>query len=546
MNAVEILHASDYNLDRAFIEVLDNQQHHLSNGQVLNNLTLLVQHRIQYLETKKSRSKEVDFLAQEQYIWKLLGVVSRIQPSDPASFQCSQIKSFFESLPNPNASEEEDMVAEVEEEIRDLVRRNRLHYRTPKSSVEFESLNKRIFQCIRKGNTKEALSISLTEDNPWRTMLLERYLDNIDRLKAGDTLDWLPEQRTAWRKTYETVLSGAGMGQYEEALHGVITGETSHVLPVCWSWEDVIWTFYNARIQEAVDDQIYQSERRSTYLLSDEFVKISRTKDDSLSDPCVLFFHTVVSAILTGTVSSLFIQILSALRNESNEHAERPLWISINIREHVLRFTAALILYYRQYFNEPATAESNEIMRLYAESNGKADTLRPKVLALYASHLFKSTQIELVSAFLSNFEWDEEEQSILYDMGRQYGLDMTAIARCTAAKEIESYLEENKIASQRRIPRRIRFDDDISDSAKRCLRNFNWLLLDERLYFKAVSFANQLIRHAIETGRSQLAEAVLTHLPDSITNRCVLQLGGERSDELFELENYRLRFLPSV
>lgn len=49
------------------------------------------------------------------------------------------------------------------------------------------------------------------------------------------------------------------------------------------------------------------------------------------------------------------------------------------------------------------------------------------------------------------------------------------------------------------MSRAIRFEDDISERAKRCLRTFKWLLMDETLYFDAVCFANQLIRHALGT-----------------------------------------------
>lgn len=41
-----------------------------------------------------------------------------------------------------------------------------------------------------------------------------------------------------------------------------------------------------------------------------------------------------------------------------------------------------------------------------------------------------------------DYDWDEDEQLILYDMGRQFNLSMTCIARRTTSNEINTFLEE--------------------------------------------------------------------------------------------------------
>ncbi|KAI9252989.1 107-domain-containing protein [Phascolomyces articulosus] len=507
MNTEQILSACDFDLDLAFVNILDSHQKHVGASRLLNDLASLVRCRSNYIERIKNRSKtyEREFLSQEKHIWDLLEIVSRIQPSDPPAVQCSQIKAFIEGLPRSNK------------------------FSILKNSENIDSLNESIFENIRCGNTEKAIEISQNEDEPWRTMLLMRYIDDINRVKNGDRVDWLPDQRTAWRNTYELIYSRDNMSRYESALHGIIMGDTKHVLPVCQSWEDVVWTYYNARVLASIDKQIYGLEGRSSFLLNDEFVKLARTKDDSISNANVLFFHDVALAILTGNIHQFIAKL------DINERFDTQ------TSELTLRFLSGLIIYYHVYMNEPLTNQSNAILRRYAELNGKQNVLRPKILAYYASHLPKTLQVDLVSNFLSNFNWDEDEQSILFDMGRQFKLDMVSIARRTATKEIESFMKEEN-STQRRIPRAIHFDDDdISERAKRCLRSFKWLLMDEALYFEAVCFANQLIRHALATKHNQLAEAVLSTLPVSITNVCVLQLRRKTalSDELNELDNYR-------
>ncbi|KAG2215084.1 hypothetical protein INT45_003151 [Circinella minor] len=460
MNAEKILNACDFDLDSAFVEVLDNHQNHFGTSQLLNDLSSLVRCRSNDLERTKNRSKssEIELLIQEQHVWDLLETISS----------------------------------------------------------------------LRHGNTKEAIRLSEREDEPWRTMLLARHVNDTQRIKGGYLVEWLPDQRTAWRETNELIQSQDEVDQYEAAVNGIIMGDINQVLPVCHSWEDVVWAYYNTQVVKSIDDQIYELKDQSSFLLNNEYVKLAKEKDNSESNTGILFFHNAILAILSDHISQFITNV------------DITTSFDIHTRELVLRFISALIIYYHEHMNKPLTDQVYKILRQYAELNGKRNTLRPKVLSYYAAYLPQTLQIDLVSEFFSNYDWDEDEQSILYDMGRQFNLNIVCIARRTAANEIDIFLKE-ETSKKRIMSRAIRFEDDISERAKRCLRSFKWLLMDETLYFDAVCFANQLIRHALATSNNHLAEEILTILPVSITNVCVLQSQEKVSllNELNELENYR-------
>ena len=53
------------------------------------------------------------------------------------------------------------------------------------------------------------------------------------------------------------------------------------MLPVCHSWEDVVWAYYNTQVVKSIDDQIYESKDQSSFLLNNEYIKIAKEKDNS-------------------------------------------------------------------------------------------------------------------------------------------------------------------------------------------------------------------------------------------------------------------------
>ena len=53
-----------------------------------------------------------------------------------------------------------------------------------KLSKSSDGLCQKIFQSLCCGNNQEAISISEREDEPWRTMLLARHVDDINRVKG--------------------------------------------------------------------------------------------------------------------------------------------------------------------------------------------------------------------------------------------------------------------------------------------------------------------------------------------------------------------------
>lgn len=54
-------------------------------------------------------------------------------------------------------------------------------------------------------------------------------------------------------------LAQNGLDPYERALYGAISGDAASVLPVCTSWEDVVWTHVNALFEANVEAGLWTS-----------------------------------------------------------------------------------------------------------------------------------------------------------------------------------------------------------------------------------------------------------------------------------------------
>lgn len=43
------------------------------------------------------------------------------------------------------------------------------------------------------------------------------------------------------------------LDEYERALYGALCGDISSVLPVCETWQDQLWAYFNALVQARVE-----------------------------------------------------------------------------------------------------------------------------------------------------------------------------------------------------------------------------------------------------------------------------------------------------
>lgn len=113
---------------------------------------------------------------------------------------------------------------------------------------------------------------------------------------------------------------------YERALYGAISGDTSSVLPVCTSWEDVVWTHVNALFESQVEAGLWtSSEGRFWSRGSVKELEAAASKLDN-EDP--LLGSAGRGASVRSELEIIFDKMLKAEKGELAAAARNPFHIS--------------------------------------------------------------------------------------------------------------------------------------------------------------------------------------------------------------------------
>ncbi|CDH59705.1 predicted protein [Lichtheimia corymbifera JMRC:FSU:9682] len=554
----EIFINANNDLDRAIAEVVDLTHDGIDNKKLVTCIKDLVELRIDHLHSIQGRKaantaqEELKFLTREKWIWTLLELMIRLRESRTSPlYQYAQMTAYIEQLiAHHGVSSEMDMHDDIEDEIEELVRSNRFlsgfigsrKRRHSQTLDEPETTYQRLFRALRCGDMQKACDINKQlEPQTWRTGLIMRYIEQRKKALDGKHVEWLDEQRKTWSWLYDQKESKDKLGQYETAILGALCGRTERVLPICRGWEDVIWAFYNCRIHQAEEAQASTNEINGTtpnlLLVEKEYSDIASKKKHGLQDGYLQLFATLTLSILHGKLQegiSYCCSLLLDPKMPSNLRIRPGSWMW----PYALRLLSALILYSRIFYSQPSDSMTDEILGHYAKHNVTKPNFKPKLLALYASFTPQSVQVPVVSDFLAANFWDNEERKLLFDMGKQYGLDMVSILRQTWKRTLHDFMDERSIIHK--PPRGIWLHDDEDDSdpdddphghsiqqlpfgVKRCLMQFAWLLMDDHLYFDAITAANKLGNHFLDTKQHKAAAKLISSIPGSVIDMAILQ-----------------------
>ncbi|KAI9321069.1 107-domain-containing protein [Dichotomocladium elegans] len=533
-------------LDTSLIEILDSPQEYNSEIAVVRAIHDLVMLRLAQLEEKtaaystRHQHQEINFLRRVEYIWNLIDLSLRLGKSRSPIYQNAQLRAYMEKLIKQYDSlSEDELMAEIEEEVRDLARQNGVlsekeskerNIRTSPAN-EYEVTCQSIFRSIKSGDINKAITISRAEDKPWKTLLLLQHIEEKKKALEGKHADLLAQQRAALRDLYKRSLYEVEIGKHEAALLGTLCGDLSRILPICSSWYDVIWAYYNSRVQDAIDGEVYgRLQNDDNFWVDANHIKLAKDKTKNITDGLSLSFAMLTLNILRGNIQEGITYCCSQLGEKEHE--------GLRINEdswpypYMLSFLSSLILYSRIYNNLPSTPETDKILALYARMSVKKPNFRPKALALCAAHLTKKMQISVVSDFFAGNYWDSDERELLFDMGMGYGLHMEPIIRRTWEITLRDYY--NKESPIHREPRGIRLeDDDVGDvtvemtcGTRRCFKQFGWLLMDEHVYHDAIKACNELMAHFLKNEQPRIAKAFFDQIPQSVVNMVLIQSSG--------------------
>lgn len=190
------------------------------------------------------------------------------------------------------------------------------------------------------------------------------------------------------------------LGEYGKALFHTLCGDITYLCESMGkTWEDIIWTYLNGKVEQALDNNT--TRHINNIVLNDkDIIELALEKDDIMDrdDPRILF-HQIQIAILSNTVPNLMRRLYQGFVNNV---WDSKLSVSKTHYAQVLRFVSTLILFGREYLHWAEDPQSTAILASYAELNAQPSNFRPVVIASYAAKLAPKDQIRVFSEFLES------------------------------------------------------------------------------------------------------------------------------------------------
>ncbi|GAA99622.1 uncharacterized protein L969DRAFT_86891 [Mixia osmundae IAM 14324] len=443
--------------------------------------------------------------------------------------------------------------------------------RLESEDVAYEkALMRSLFEYVRAGQIDQALDMCAQSDQSWRTASLRGGTLWQDPLLEPDD-GAMDEGATAvstgnlnrqlWKSVCRRIASSPTITPYERALYGAISGDVASVLPVCSSWEDVLWAHVNGIFEAQVDHALSRSQAASFWLseATIEPTAPSRNEEDYTSQPIKSTLANVFDSLLSSdsqeiaqsarqpfrVAQSLLItsrvdRLLSSFAQRIEDSGET---VEDELTVQLLRFFSHLILLLRALEQDTAIEASNYIIQQYIRALKTKG--RDELVAFYAANLDDSGSIDSYGKYLQSLEAADtltRRTALLRTL--EHGLDLRRVALRTVQLIIaDSFLEipdeEDvvQLLSQARL-------DDRDDTLIRALQ---WLTFDSRTYRDALLQANALCRYFLTCGKPFAARMTFQQLPsDLLPTNAALAAETGADLALFEEHLSLARFLEAL
>ncbi|KAK4051974.1 Nucleoporin nup84 [Microbotryomycetes sp. JL221] len=443
------------------------------------------------------------------------------------------------------------------------------------------ALLRSLFEYVRAGELDLAIDMCRQSDQSWRAASLsggrlwsdpnliveqERdILDVIDQENDARTIKGTLNRRL-WKQMCRKLASTTGVDPFERALYGAISGDLDSVLPVCTTWEDIVWAHVNSLFEANVETGLWKSSqgrywsRRSVAPLETDvfnrdvddplfgrigaqtsvkselesiFDRLLKTDKGDLGMSAKNPFHVSQTYLIVNRVSDLFTTFVERLEHAANETEPDTL-------AHLLRFFAHLVLVMR-LMNQPLPDyATNRILEAYVQVL-EASEQDESLIAFYASNLDQTSAVESYARFLLTFgpDSDKESRKIALLKTHEHGLDLAKIA-CRTVELVLSDLSEDLPDLNAFGP----FDAHakVDDRQLELIRSLEWLTFDPATYTEALQQANALARHFLSTDNPHAARELLFQLPPDLLAASAASSQTDDSSQIREFLDYNALF----
>ncbi|GAA5832428.1 hypothetical protein JCM11251_006451 [Rhodosporidiobolus azoricus] len=361
--------------------------------------------------------------------------------------------------------------------------------------------------------------------------------------------------RRLWKKTCRRIAESSAVDPYERALYGALSGDTTSVLPVCTTWEDVVWAHLNSLFEAHIEAGLSASpsgrywqrgsvapvDPKAALNAEDEllgggattkpirqelesvFERLTRSDKADLAAAAKNPFHLSQAYLIVGKINQLIETFVERLESAAPETEPETL-------AHLLRFFAHLILALRLLKQPLPSYATNRILEAYVkvlEANDQDESL----VAFYASALEKQSAVEsyaghLLTAFGPQHDLRTRHAALL--SARTHGLSISAIAQRTVELLLSSTLSSMPLPPTSTLAGLNDFGG-VSKEQERLVWGVEWLLMEKETYEEGLRWSNALARWFLSTDSPSACRLLLSRLPSDLLPTLASGPSGEPS-----------------
>ncbi|ORX93251.1 nuclear pore protein 84/107 [Basidiobolus meristosporus CBS 931.73] len=385
-----------------------------------------------------------------------------------------------------------------------------------------KSLVRTLYEYIRRGRIEDATDLCRESDQPWRAASISGGVYHDDPLLGDDVpvgIEALEPRgnvnRGLWKGTCYQLAKEESLDVYERAMYAALCGDVENLLPVCKSWEDYIWGYYNALIENQVEQNHRNTESAELPIPAfehmtkeDIFMNIAKSPNEALSALAKDPYRYIQTMIILSRIDELIIEMSDTLTAHTGlwQTSEEP-----PVDPRILRFLTHMVLYLRTLGIELPAAEANNIIKCYVELLIQLN--KNYLVAFYTSKLPEDLQVEVYSTFLAGIEDDAQDRYELIKLAYRYNLDVTKISSRTVEKVFQEAVRDDLPDFDLDTFDLKKISDPVEAQDKAQISALDWLTFENYHYEEALKQSNTLVRRFLICGKINGANEVFRRLP---------------------------------
>lgn len=410
---------------------------------------------------------------------------------------------------------------------------------------------KYVFRYLRTGQLIEGQELAQKLGFHWLAAALDGWLlhhdANINERNIHEGEDSVPidgnSRRDLWKYVCWENAKLPDVHMFEKAVFGILSGNVSAALPVCYKWTDKLWAFYRASVDVKVEKELRDTNIPKPVTARNNGV-VSRPGRTSVEMPAEYWKNERTDEQIFQEVDALMSESWSpeekchsllqrhvAVNNVDTLLDVMINWINVNRSDdqcytQMLRFFAHLALFLKRL----EIIESTSRQQMFAT-----------ILEAYISFLIEKRMLTLVATYVAALP--KERQVANYSKLLSQVTDPAERQECVvAANEAGLDIDEiTKVVVQTNVPAAVVSDDqlDFGDFTRQTMKSkataedlatinsLDWLMINCVQYIELLKQGNAIMRAFALSGKLDAARAVLLKMPSGLLEGVLHEWKGQ-------------------